>query len=124
MIDPVTSIGSVVVVSCFFLSVEFGWANASGAISKQPSVTIIFFMFVSYCYTFTARRISEAGNDGTRATSRNSNSPLSVAPTHFKTLNSYPGESANRSSESGAMSGIGRHRNDLQTAIEAGSLLH
>jgi hypothetical protein len=36
-----------VVVFCF-LSVDLGWANASGAITKQPSVTIIFFMFVSY----------------------------------------------------------------------------
>jgi hypothetical protein len=43
MIDPVTSIGSVVVVPCF-LSVGFGCANASGAISKQPSVTIFFFI--------------------------------------------------------------------------------
>jgi hypothetical protein len=34
----------VVVVPCF-LSVELGWANASGAISKQPSVIIIFLMF-------------------------------------------------------------------------------
>jgi hypothetical protein len=43
MIVPVTFTGSVVVVPCFF-SVELGWANASGAISKQPSVTISFFM--------------------------------------------------------------------------------
>jgi hypothetical protein len=49
MIAPVTSTGSVVVAPCF-LSVELGWANASGAINKQPSVTIILFMFASYCY--------------------------------------------------------------------------
>ena len=44
MVVPVTFTGSVVVVPCF-LSVELGWANASGVISKQPSVTISFFMF-------------------------------------------------------------------------------
>ena len=47
MIVPVTYTGSVVVVPCF-LSVALGWANASSAISTQPSVSIIFFMFVSF----------------------------------------------------------------------------
>src|SRR6476659_5869223 len=43
MIVPVTFTGSVVVVACF-LSPELGWANASGAISEQPSITISFFI--------------------------------------------------------------------------------
>src|SRR2546421_2886495 len=41
MIAPVTVIGSVIL---WFLCVEPGCANASGASSKQTSVTIAFFM--------------------------------------------------------------------------------
>jgi hypothetical protein len=74
--DPVTSIGSVVVAPCF-LSVEFGCANASGAIAKQPIVTIIFFIFVSFVSACSAEQTSELAKQGTRATSRIRNSPLS-----------------------------------------------
>jgi hypothetical protein len=46
MIVPVTFTGSAVVVARFLL-VEPVWANASGAISTQTSVTISFFMLAS-----------------------------------------------------------------------------
>src|SRR5262249_13888897 len=85
MIVPVTSIGSVVVAPCF-LSVELGWANASWAISRQPSVTITFSMFASYCFACSARQTSGGSEDGTRATSRISHSPLCVALPRSKML--------------------------------------
>ena len=34
---------------CLFLCVELVCANANGAITTQPSVTIIFFIFASFC---------------------------------------------------------------------------
>src|SRR5439155_11007765 len=77
MLVPVTCTGSVVVVPCF-LSVALGWANASSAISTQPSVSIIFFMFVSFVNAFSAEQTSGVGKDGTRATSRVSHSPLFI----------------------------------------------
>jgi len=73
---PVTFTGSVVLAACF-LSVELGWANASGAISKQPSITISFFMvrllLLMVCF---AEAVSGRNKHSTRATSRVSHGPL------------------------------------------------
>ena len=79
MIVPVTFTGSVVVVPCF-LSIELGWANASGAISKQPSVTISFFIVrLLLLMVCSAEGVSGCDDHSTRATSCVSHSPLSAA---------------------------------------------
>src|SRR4029077_19363388 len=86
MIVPIMFTGSVVVVPCF-LSVELGWADASSAISTQPSVTISFFIVrLLLLMVCSAEGVSGAGEHSTRATSRISNSPVSATLVRSKTL--------------------------------------
>ena len=87
MIVPVTFTGSVVVVPCF-LSVELGWANASGAISKQPRVTITFFIVrLPLLMVCSAAGVSGCDDHPTRATSCVSHSPLFAALARSKCSN-------------------------------------
>src|SRR6266481_2575020 len=123
MIVPVTFIGSVVVVPCL-LFVEPGWANASGAITIQPSVTINFFIFASYLlmHVLLGEFLEIV---------RMEQEPLRAFPAaHFRGAGTVqysqkvqpsPYESINRCRELSAMSGSSRRCTHVQIAHPAGS---